>query len=326
MRKAQGIEHPRIVIGHQRLEVHALLSGGMIEPEAPSVQELVVHASHGIGERPRRTTSTTVERVAEERTLQVAQVDSDLVGTPGLETTLHEADHTPARVARAAKGPLTEHAPVGDGPLSARLNREADPVLRMPAEGGVHSAFGLWHTAPDQCRVAAGHCASRQLGGQVGVGLLGSGNHEHAAGASVEAVHDAGAVGIARTLTTKPMQDGIDQRTVGMTASGMHHHAGRFVHHEEGIVLMQNPQGQVLGHHFRRRGGRQAYAHGLATQELVTRPSRAPIDFDLPSTDECGETAPRDGQAARQPGVEAPRIRRRLQQVLFSHACGAPDP
>ena len=94
--------------------------------------------------------------------------------------------------------------------------------------------------APDTARL--------QLRHQLGMRLDGLGHHHQPGGVLVEAMDDTGARHI--DDIRHMVQQGIEQRTVGMPGSRMHHQPGRLVDDQQVLVFVDDIQCNVLGQPF----------------------------------------------------------------------------
>ena len=128
-----------------------------------------------------------VRGVAQQRVPKVPRVHTDLVGAPGLEPEAHERQVPPVEG--------LQHFVVRDRglALAGPRHRHSQPVRRVPTDGGVDAAGGRVRHAPEHRDVQAARRARGELGGEAGVGAIVLGHHHHAAGAAVQAVHNAGA-------------------------------------------------------------------------------------------------------------------------------------
>ena len=102
-------------------------------------------------------------------------------------------------------------------------------------------------------------------------------------------------------------QQRIEQRSFPVAAARMHHEAGRFVDDEEGVVLVDDIERNILRQVCEHRGiGRRADLYLFAARELVPRQRGPPVDGHAMLAHPVRETAARMlGQQARERLVQA---------------------
>ena len=207
-----------------------------------------------------------IGRVAQQRITNMRHVNANLVRTPRLQPATHMGmgtiarDHTIMRD-RLAAGVAYRHA--------LAIHRMAvDRRIDMPACG---------HHAHGHRLVFALDRALGQIRDQFRVRGKGLGHHENAGGVLVEPMHDA-----------RPRQRGqrcvvvdqrILQRAIRVAGAGMHHEPGRFVDHQNGVVLVDDIERDRLGDHagiVRLAGHEQAYL--LAAGDLGLGHRRFAVD------------------------------------------------
>ena len=138
--------------------------------------------------RPRRRGQRrvgAVGQVADARVPQRRHVHPDLVGAPGLQRDLQQAGR-PVRL---------EGLVVGDARLAAGHDGPPVVVARVPVDRRVHGAAQRVRVALDQRVVGLVDRALLERALERGVGALGLGHDHQPAGADVQPVHDALALG-----------------------------------------------------------------------------------------------------------------------------------
>ena len=91
-----------------------------------------------------------------------------------------------------------------------------------------------------------------ELVGQVELGGGVLGHHQQPAGILVYPVHQhAHALVLHVRAQVQVIGQGVHQRTVVVAVTGVHHHAGGFVHHQHVVVFIDNVQGNVFRKDFR---------------------------------------------------------------------------
>ncbi len=104
------------------------------------------------------------------------------------------------------------------------------------------------HDADHDALVDTADTATLQLGDQLGLRLNGLGDHHQTSGVLVQTVHDAGTRDI--DDVRHMVQQGIEQRAVGVTGSRVHHQTGWLVDDEDLVVFVNNVELDVLSDPF----------------------------------------------------------------------------
>ncbi len=161
----------------------------------------------------------------------------------------------PALDQRRALQPFA-HEIVSARRFAARLHHgHAGALHRMPADGGIDRAVRP-QVAGHHGEIAARHGTRLQLAHQVGLRFQCAGDHQQAGGVAVQPVHDAGARHLRQS--GHAMQQRVEQRAIRHAIARMHHHAGRFVDHQQRVVLEHHVERDVLRrmHGVRRQAAR----------------------------------------------------------------------
>src|SRR5689334_18211888 len=147
---------------------------------------------HGVHERKRfrmqglaseldTAVALSVSRIADQGMTERVEVDADLVGAAGLETTAHQR-----RIREAL-----EHFVVGDRGAAARHHRHASALYRVTSDRSVDAAVAGDAPVRDG-DVLAAHAARLELSHQFSLGLEGLRHDEEPAGVLVEPMNDSG--------------------------------------------------------------------------------------------------------------------------------------
>ena len=180
--------------------------------------------------------------VVEEGVADVLEVGADLVGAPGFEDALDDVD----------VGEAFEDAPVGDGGLAVGAVGEAchdfavaEVAPDVPGDG---AGVGV-EVAPAYGDVAAGGGFVEELGGEAGFCLLGFGDDEEPGGVFVDAVDEpgTGVAGVEEGVAAEVPCEGMDEGARPMPEGGVDDHAGGLVDDEQGVVLVEDVEGDVFG-------------------------------------------------------------------------------
>lgn len=116
--------------------------------------------------------------------------------------------------------------PMGHGAAAvAGLHRHLFPIGGMPPDGCVHRAAVLPQITHHQTLVCPGQSMVAELGAEGQMGGIVLGGDDQAAGVPVDAVDDTGPLFAADAgqRIAAVMQQGVDQRAVGMARRRMHH-------------------------------------------------------------------------------------------------------
>ena len=160
---------------------------------------------------------------------------------------------------------------MGDSPAAAGHHGHFLPVFGAAVQRRVHGAPILLQCANDHRFVGARQGVVLQLCGQAQVGPVIFRHNEQAGGVLVDAVDNARAKGTAdpRKAAAAVVQYGVDHRAVRIAGCGMHHHALGLVDDQHIAVLVDNVQGDVLGHGVDGLRVGQADLQCLAAGDLV---------------------------------------------------------
>ena len=189
---------------------------------------------------------SAVSLVVEKGMADGGHVHADLVRAARLQAAFHDRDEAVA----------LQDLPVGDGPfplLRIIIDAEAQPVVRVPADGAGNGSLILRQIAPDHGRIDPVDGVDEELVREVRLGGRILGHDQKAARVLVDAVHQHAHpfVALFRSLgDPQIVGQGIDERPVVVPVSRMDHHSGGFVHDQHVLVLIDDIQGNVLGKDF----------------------------------------------------------------------------
>src|SRR3990170_445112 len=246
-------------------ELHPFSRGGVEEPEVERVEEKTTerHRRAG-GTLPQRyLPGPAVDVVPHDRARKGRAVDANLVGPTRFQAELHEG-----------KGSIRLDAPVMSHCIAPALgeHRHLFPVHRVPPYLRDDRTARSRRLSQDDAVVAPIHHPVRgELCREVRVHLVGLGYHEDPGGIPVEAVNDPRphhAADAGEPIGTG--QKDVHERPARMPGGGVHHHPGRLLHHDQVLILKQDPEGTVLGDEIEGTRGR----HGDGDHLVPPHPRR----------------------------------------------------
>ena len=185
-------------------ELHRLPGAGMEESQPHRMEALALEAGDRL--------FGAVHRVPQDGMADMGHVDSDLVGASGLQAAAHMG------VARIPG----DDFPVGDGAASPGDNRHLFPVAGTAADGGVHRALVFPEIAYHHALIGPGQSVVLELSGKLLVGKVVFSGDDETGGVPVDAVNNTWSQGSADAgegISTV-MEQGVDQRTVGVAGGG----------------------------------------------------------------------------------------------------------
>ena len=268
-----------------------------------------------------------VERVADDRMADRAQVHADLVRAAGVDRHLRERQRR-RRTARARTMRVT----------ASRLRRaRADIFLRfdrIAADRRVDAPARL-HLAPDERDVFLLDLAIVELPRQLLVRRVVLGDDHQPRRAAIEPVHDARPLLAADAAEiVDVMEQRVDQRAARVPGRRMHDHARRLVDDDEVAVLVEDRQRQRFGLRRRRRPAR-------ASSTAIAWPAFtgwfgfavAAVDADVAVLDQpldlrsrlAGEHRDEKDDRAGRPSLSSGTVKRGVHAATLpcARACGA---
>jgi len=208
---------------------------------------------------------------------QVLQVNSDLMGSSGLESTLEQRHLPSLGIAGDSMGTQAQVVPVSDGMLSSFHYGKADAVPTMAAQGGIHGAR-CPRRAVHQRQVAPVGGVGRKLRRQMSMSPGSSCHYDDSAGSPVQPVHNSRPQPLAswRILQLvserfKQVQDRVDQRAIGVPWSWMYDQAGGLVHDQEMVIQVKKLNRDILRLEVSSRSSGSRNSNGLAALKSPAR-------------------------------------------------------
>lgn len=164
--------------------------------------------------------------------------------------------------------------PAGNG-----QNGHALAVAGMASDGNVDDAALRFQAAMHEGKVSFFDAAGFELRLQMPVRSIILGNQNDAGGVFIQAVDDARSLYSPHPFQIRAMmEDGIDERTAGMTGGGVHDHAGGFVHGDEVIIFVKDVEQDRFGCGGCRRGRGDVDVDHITGEEALADFGGACID------------------------------------------------
>lgn len=178
--------------------------------------------------------AAAVNRVADQRIVDVGHVDADLMGAPGFQ---HDVN-------QGMSGKSLGQPVMRDCRLAAGADDgKAFAIHPVPADGLVDAA-AAGHGALAKCDIFTVDRPLLKLVDQYFMGLQGFCHHQQAASVLVDAVDDAAARHTREGLAV--IEQGVLEGAVRMAGSRMYDQPGGLFDNDDGVVLMDNAEGDVL--------------------------------------------------------------------------------
>ncbi len=202
---------------------------GSLEPEPRRMEEL--------SPQPARSLAAAVAQVAGDRQAQVCQVRADLVRPP------RERPQGEERVATDLRDLLV----LGDRCSSAGHDGHPLAVAGVAADRCLDAAARRRGGPPHQGQVLLLDAALAELAHEAGLGSIGLGDHDQAAGLLVQPMHDARAADTRDRSERLPAiagaaEQGVHQRAGPVAGARVHDEASGLVHDQHRVVLVCHPQ------------------------------------------------------------------------------------
>lgn len=209
---------------------HSTVSG-MAKCQLPRVQHM-----------PSIAAAMPIERIPDNRTAQVLEMNADLVRPASAGTAFHEA--------HAACG--IEHLVLCHGLPSAAgwTDRHFFSIYTMTRNWRVDHPAAPRRSARDKSKIDLANLPPGKLGGQRVMGRISLRNHKTTACFPVQTVNDAGTLYAADIRqTSKVMEQSRDERTLFASRTRVNNHPGRFVDDSEKIIFEENFKRHLLSAH-----------------------------------------------------------------------------
>ncbi len=267
----------------------------MIQGEPPSVKHEASGLLGGFTRFP-------VDRIAHQWSPLVMKVDADLVGAPSVKV---------AKNQRSERGGVGgEDLVVGDGGLSTGRIDDSHllAVHRVAADVGENGVFGGLGNPLAHREIEFFHCSTREL---VHEGLMSDirlGDDDAARRIFVETVYDARTLDTAdaRKFSAAVMEQGVDERAVGISRGRVNDHAGGFIDDHEVVVLEQDFQRNVLCFIVKGDGFRQDDGDAVTELHRIARFGGVAVDLDvLLANERLNPGAGKIRKAGGEKGVDA---------------------
>ena len=185
-------------------------------------------------------------------------------------------------------------------------DRHAGPLPGGTPDRRVHGALVGLHRSRRQDEVLASGAVRPELLGQAAVGLGGARHHQEPRGALVEAVDDAGPVGVPTAglgqagQVGKAGQEAVDEGPAVVPGPVVHDQPGGLVHHDQlGVLVHDAERDRGVGHGDVDLLVRSVHLEPLpALDEAAARGDGTTVESNAPVVDELGH------RPARQPAEQ----------------------
>lgn len=191
--------------------------------------------NHGQAGRWWNAEATAIDRIADQREVNVGHVYTDLVGPAGFQLDPHVG----------VRAEAFQYTVVADRWLAAFGHRHALTLPAVTTDRRIDLAACGHHTDHDAF-IDAADTATLQLGNQLGLRLNGLGHHHQTGGVLVQAVDDAGTRDIDDVRYV--VQQCVEQGAIGVASSRVDHKPSGLVDHQDVVVFIDDIQLDVLGH------------------------------------------------------------------------------
>ena len=289
----QLLEHALQVGGQRAREVQSPSVGGMRERQAGRVQERPLEVRHRPEVAWHTPMHTAVERIADDRMADGAQVHANLVRAPGVNRDGRERQQ-PAEVLRGDDARDRFAAAAHAVRIARRLRGRHLLAVHGVASDGRVDAAPRHHLAPHQCDVLLFNLAILKLPGQRVVRGVVLGDDDQAGRPAIEAVHDARTFLAADAAqVVEVMEQRVDERAARVSGRRMHDHAGRLVDDGEIPILIHDGERQRF--RLRRRIGRLGDVDGdrLRRLDALIRFRGPSVHEDVPVCNQPLDLRPR---------------------------------
>ncbi len=172
----------------------------------------------------------------------VLHVGTYLVGTSRFEHTFHQRG-----VAETLKHTVVSHRRLARF-RTGRKHRHAQTVFGVAPDVAFYASGVFLEVTPHQRRIAAMGGFVEELCPQLRLGVWGLGHYQQSACVLVYSVYQSHlrVVRIVRRQIAQVPRHSVNQSSAEVSAPGMHHQSGRFVHNHKVIILIHNVERYVF--------------------------------------------------------------------------------
>ena len=253
---------------------------------------------HGLDVGLHASVDAAVERIADNRVADGAEVHANLMRAPGVNGNVRE---------RERGIDLEGSDDARDGlSTSSRAIRHPLSVVRV-ASNWVFDTAPCHHHTPDQRHVLLLDLAILELTGKLLVRRVVLGYHHQPRGAAIQSMHDARAsLAADATQIVDMMEQRIHQRPGLVSSGGMHDHAGGLVDDDDVRVLIDDRERQVFRRWLRIDQLRQGDGDRATGLDAEVRLRRTAVNMDEPFVDEPLQLRPGlTGELRNEEAIEA---------------------
>src|SRR5262245_27400555 len=227
------LEHVLQICRQRRGEFHMPAVARMLEREPFRVQEWPLKMGDGADVTGYPPVDTAVQRVADDRVADRAEMHTYLMGATRVNGNLAQ------RQSRQVEGPRDSRDRLTRPPGSCGHLLAVDWIA---ADCGVDPAAGL-HDAPDKRDVLLLHFAIVKLARELLMRRVVFRDDHDAGRAAIEPMNDAGAQLASYSAQIRDvMEEGVHERARCMPCAGMNDHSGWLVDHDDVGILIEDFQ------------------------------------------------------------------------------------
>ncbi len=220
------------------MPLHHFTRDGVSQLQHGGMQRLTVEVAQCLGQLGGRVAqwaqTATVSGIAHQRVFDVRHVDTDLVGTAGLQT------QTQTGVATK----LLVNPVVSYGRTTIGHHGHMSTLGRVATDGRIDGAT-CGHVTDGDRFVLTGDLARLQRFHQMGLCGYGFGNHHQTCGVFIQTVHDTGAGHLGNAGVA--VQQGVEDGAIRRTCAWVNHQTGRFVDHQNVFIFINDVELDILG-------------------------------------------------------------------------------
>jgi hypothetical protein len=211
-----------------------------LEGQQPAIERMAKFQLPRMQHVAGKAAAASIERIAENGTAEVLEVNADLVRAARTRTALHEGD-----TARRTEHAIFCHR---RPPAANSANGHLFSIHGMARDWRVHDTTAPSRSAGNQGEIDLAHFAPGELRGERAMGGIGLCHDKTAAGFLVKPVHYAGTLDATDLReTAKMVEQPRNERSPFVPRAGMNDHSRRLAQDSEEVVFKENFKGHLVG-------------------------------------------------------------------------------